>query len=216
VEKNILKNLRDAILNYDIDGAIKAAKDALEVGVDPIKAVEEGLTKGIKIVGDRFGAGEVFLTELMVAAEAMKRAMAVLEPAIRERGEKAKKPLGKVVIGTVEGDIHDIGKNLVSVMLSVEGFEVIDLGVDVPTEKFVAKVKEVKPDILAMSALLTTTMTKMEEVIKALEKENLRGKVKVMVGGAPVSEEWAKKIGADGYGADAMEAVVTARSLLKL
>ena len=211
----ILQNLRKAVEEFDAEKAREAAIEAVKSGFDPVKAIEEGLAKGIKTIGDLFEKGEIFLPELIMAAEAMKAGTQILMDEVRKRGLNVKK-LGKVVIGTVHGDIHDIGKNIVISMLEASGFKVIDLGVDVPTEKFVAKVKEVKPDILAMSALLTTTMTKMEEVIKALEKENLRGKVKVMVGGAPVSEEWAKKIGADGYGADAMEAVVTARSLLKL
>lgn len=212
-EQIILNRLRDAILNYDADAAVEAAKEALNKGIDPIKAIEEGLVRGLRIVGERFSVGEAFLAELIAAAEAMKQAMGVLEPAIL-KSSRERRILGKVIIGTVEGDIHDIGKNIVSTMLMVSGFEVIDLGVNVPTQKFIEKVRELKPDILGMSALMTTTMTKMAEVIEALKKEGLRDKVKVIVGGAPTSREWAEEIGADGYGANALEAVEIAKRLL--
>ncbi|MEM2015704.1 MAG: corrinoid protein [Candidatus Methanomethylicia archaeon] len=209
----ILNKLMEAILNYDIEGAIKAAEEALKYGLDPIDAIENGLAKGIKIVGEKFGSGEIFLTELAIAAEAMKEALKIFEPAILKSGRE-RKVLGRIVIGTVEGDIHDIGKNIVSTLLMASGFEVIDLGVDVPVEVFVEKVKELKPDILALSALMTTTMIKMVDVIKALEREGLRDKVKVMIGGAPTSKDWAREIGADGHGVDAIEAVEVAKKLI--
>jgi len=213
MKEEILNKLMNAVVSYDVDGAVKAAKESLEAGVDPVEAIEAGLAKGVKIVGDRFAAGEAFLTELAIAAEAMKQATAILEPAISKSSKVPKKALGKVIIGTVEGDIHDIGKSIVSTMLMVAGFEVIDLGVDVPVEKFVEKTKEIKPDIIGMSALMTTTMLKMADIIKALEREGLKNKVKVMVGGAPTSEKWAEEIGADGYAGDAMEAVELAKKL---
>ncbi|MEM2137234.1 MAG: corrinoid protein [Candidatus Methanomethylicia archaeon] len=209
----ILGKLINAILDYDIDGAVKAAEEAINAGLDPIDAIENGLAEGIRIVGEKFEAGEVFLTELAIAAEAMKAALKILEPLILSSG-KERKSLGKVVIGTVEGDIHDIGKNIVSIFLMASGFEVIDLGADVPVELFVEKVKEVKPDIVAMSALMTTTMVKMMDVIKALEREGLRDRVKVMIGGAPTSKEWAREIGADGHGSDAIEAVEVAKKFM--
>jgi 5-methyltetrahydrofolate--homocysteine methyltransferase len=212
-EEAILNKLANAILNYDSNAAVKASKEALDRGVDPVKAIEDGLAKGLRIVGERFGSGEAFLTELAMAAEAMKQALKVLEPAI-SKSSKEKKTLGKVLIGTVEGDIHDIGKNIVSTLLMVAGFEVIDLGVDVPTQKFVEKVREIKPRILGLSALMTTTMTKMVEVIEALKKEELRDKVKIIVGGAPTSKEWAEEIGADGHGADAIETVQVVKKLI--
>ena len=164
MKEEILNKLMNAVLNYDIDEAVKAAKEAVEKDVDPVDAIEEGLAKGVRIVGERFGAGEVFLTELAIAAEAMKQAVAVLEPVI-SKSAKERKTLGKVVIGTVEGDIHDIGKSIVGTMLMVAGFDVVDLGVDVPTEKFIEKAKEVKPEIVGLSALMTTTMVKMADVI---------------------------------------------------
>jgi corrinoid protein of di/trimethylamine methyltransferase len=209
----LLERLKSAVVNLDIDEAKRVAEAALEAGVKPLDAIEKGLAKGIRVVGDRFEKGEAFLAELVVAAEAMKVAMSVFEPVIR-RGKYRKAIKGKVVIGTVEGDIHDIGKNIVGAILSVFGFEVYDLGVNVPSEKFVEKVGEIKADIVGMSALLTTTMPKMKEIVEALEKANLRDKVKVIVGGAPVSEEWAEEIGADAYAADAMEAVKVTEKLI--
>jgi corrinoid protein of di/trimethylamine methyltransferase len=212
--KEIFDELKDVIINCDVDGAIKAARKVLEKGVDPVEAIEEGLAKGLKIVGERFGAGEVFLTELAMAAEAMKQALTVLMPAL-SKSTKERKTLGKVVIGTVEGDIHDIGKSIVSTMLMAAGFEVIDLGVDVPVKKFIEKVKEVKPEIVGMSALMTSTMVKMVDVVKALKQEGLREKVKIIIGGAPTSKDWAEEIGADGYAADALEAVEVAKKLIE-
>jgi len=213
MKDEVLGKLRDAVLSYDVEAAVKAAEEALKKGVDPVEAIEEGLAKGVRIVGERFGAGEAFLTELVMAAEAMKQALKVLEPAILKSARK-RKTLGKVLIGTVEGDIHDIGKSIVSTLLLATGFEVIDIGVDVPVEKFVEKVKEVKPNIVGMSALMTTTMTKMAEVIKALKREGLRDEVKIIIGGAPTSKKWAEEIGADGHGADAIEAVEVAKKIL--
>lgn len=214
MEDELVNRLMMAVVNYEVEGAVEAAEEALEAGVDPVTAIEEGLARGVRIVGDKFGAGEVFLPELMIAVEAMKQAMAILEPAITSSSKTAKKPLGKVMIGTIEGDIHDIGKSIVGAMLTVAGFEVIDLGMDVPVEKFISKTREVEPDIIGMSALMTTTMLKMKEVIKALRKEGLRKKVKVIIGGAPTSAEWAEEIGADGHGGDAMEAVEVTRKLI--
>jgi len=194
MKKEIVNKLMNSVMNCDVEGAVKTAEEVLKAGVDPVEAIEEGLAKGIKIIVDRFGAGEAFLTELMIAAQAMKQAMAVLEPAISKRAKTAKKAPGKVMIGTVEGDIHDIGKTIVTTMLTVEGFDVIDLGVDIPVETFIKKTEQEKPDIIGMSALMTTTMLKMADVITALKKEGLRRKVKVMVGGAPTSKEWAEII----------------------
>lgn len=209
----ILDELRDALVGYDTEKVIKISKEILDVQIDPLRAIEK-LTEGIRIVGDKFERGEAFLSELIITAEAMKEAVAILETAIPKG--KSKKYLGKVVLGTVEGDIHDLGKNIVATMLSVSGFEVFDLGVNVSALTFVEKVRETKPDILALSALVTTTMTKMRDVIVALEKVGLRKKVKVIVGGAPVTRDWANEIGADGYAADAVGAVAIAKKLLKV
>jgi len=210
--EDVLKRLKDAIMNYDVEAAVEASKEVIRTGFDPLKAIEQGLGEGLKIVGDKFGAGEIFLPMLMIAAQAMKESLAILEPALAKG--TSRKTLGKVVIGTVEGDIHDIGKSIVAAMLTANGFEVHDIGCDTPTSKFVEKVKEVKPDIVGMSALLTTTMPKMTEIINALKKEGLRKKVKVIVGGAPVSAAWAEQIGADAYGEDAMAAVDVAKNMM--
>jgi len=210
--KELLERLKRTVISYDVAKAKKVAEEALKAGLDPLEAVEKGLARGIRIVGSRFEKKRAFLPELMLAAETMKAALSVLEPAI-EKGRKTEFG-GKVLLGTVEGDIHDIGKNIVAAMLRANGFEVHDLGVDVPPEEFVEKVREVEPDIVGISALLTTTMPKMVEVIEALKAAGLRDKVKVLVGGAPVNREWAKKIGADAYAADAMEAVRVSGNLI--
>lgn len=204
--------MRDMLLNYDVEGIKNVINKALESGLDPLQLIEK-LTEEIRTIGDLFEKNQIFLTELMLAAESMKIAISLVEPKIRQNEQK-RSFIGKVLIGTVEGDIHDIGKNIVATLLSVNGFEVIDLGVDVPTSRFIQKAKEIKPDIIAISALLTATMPKMKEVIDALKKEGLRNKVKVIVGGAPVTERWAMEIGADAYGANAVEAVKVAKKLL--
>jgi len=211
-ETDLLKRLKEAIINYDTEEAAKVAKEIVEKGFDPLEAIEKGVSEGLKIVGEKFGAGEIFLPMLMMAAQAAKEALAILEPMLKEGASR--KTIGKVVIGTVEGDIHDIGKNIVATMLTANGFEVYDIGVDAPASKFVEKAKEVNPQIIGISALMTTTMQKVPEVIEALKKAGLREKVKVMVGGAAVTEEWAKQIGADGYGEDAKAAVEVAKKLV--
>ncbi len=198
----------------DTDSAEELAKKVLEAGIDPLEAVEKALLAGVLEVGDIWINGELFIIDLVMAADAMKAALSVLKPEIVKRGGKIKTK-GRVVIGTVEGDIHDVGKTLVTTMLEASGFEVIDLGVDVPVEKFIEAIKEYKPDIVGMSALLTTTMEVQKKVIEALEKAGLRDKVKVIVGGAPTTEEWAKKIGADGWAPDAVKAVKLVKNYLK-
>jgi corrinoid protein of di/trimethylamine methyltransferase len=214
MSEEFVNKLTNVVVSYDTDGAAKAAEDALQAGVDPVVAIEDGLAKGVRIVGDKFGSAEVYLPELMVAVEAMRQALKVLEPAIKESAKARRQSLGKVIIGTIEGDIHDIGKSLVSAMLTVAGFEVVDLGSDVPVEVFIEKTRDIKPQVIGMSALMTTTMLRMQKVIEILEKEGLRKNVKVIVGGAPTSKEWADKIGADGHGGDAMEAVEVMKNLV--
>lgn len=188
-----------------IQKAIKQKLDASEI-------IKEGLTAGIRVLGDRFEKGEAFLPELAVAAETMKEGLKLLEPLITESSDQ--KGLGTVVIGTVQGDIHDIGKSIVAIMLIVNGFSVHDLGTDVSPEAFVNKAQETDANIIAMSALLTTTMDKMRETIELLKKEGLRDRVKVMIGGAPVSQRFANSIEADGYGTDFNQAVRIARSFV--
>jgi len=211
--ENIIERLKRSVLNYNTDEAVSAAKDAVKLGVDLLKVIEEGLAKGIREVGEKFANGEIFLPELVMAAETMKRALEILEPELKKE-KRERKALGKVLLGTVAGDIHSIGKTIVTSMLTANGFEVYDIGEDVPAEKFVEKVKELKPDVVGLSALLTTTLPEQRTVIEALKKEGLRDKVKVIIGGAPASREWAEEIGADGYGADAAEAVEVVKRLL--
>jgi len=203
-EEEILTRLRDAIVNLDIEAVQKAAKDAIEAGIPAYKAVIDGMAKGMEIVGQKYEDGEYFLAELIMAGETMKEGMVILEPHLKAGDIKT---AGKVVIGTVRGDLHDIGKNVVITLLKAANFEVIDLGVDVSPEKFVEAVKKHNPDIVAMSALLTTTMIEMENVIESLKKNGLRDKVKIIIGGAPITPEYAEKIGADAAARDAVEGV---------
>ncbi len=208
----MLEQLKNMVLDFDIDIAEETAKEAIESGIDPIEAAN-ALTEGIQIVGDKFGTGELFLPDLVCASEVLKKAFPVINAEIEKRGEKAAS-LGKVVLGTVFGDIHNIGKDMVSTLLYAAGFEVIDLGINVKSEDFLKAVKNEKPDILAMSALLTTTAAEQRNVIKGLSKEGLRDKVKIIVGGSPINQEFADSIGADGYGATAPEGVRMVKKFL--
>jgi corrinoid protein of di/trimethylamine methyltransferase len=210
---DLFKEMSQSIIDGDDELAEELAKRALAEGVDPLKAINEGFVLGVNHVGEQFSCGEMFLPDLVMAGEAMKAAVAVLEPEMARLGT-AREMLGTVVIGTVEGDIHDIGKTLVATMLSASGFEVHDMGVDVGIGSFVEKAREVDADIVALSALLTTTMVRQRDVIEALDDVGLRPKVKVMVGGAPVTTNWADEIGADGYSEDAIGAVGVAKKLV--
>jgi len=208
-EEEVLGKIRDAIVNLDIDGVQKACKDAVDAGIPAYKAVTDGMAVGMEIVGEKYEKNEYFLAELIMAGETMKEGMKVLEPHLKAGDVKT---IGKVVIGTVRGDLHDIGKNVVATLLNAAGFEVIDVGVDVPAEKFVEEVKNSNANIVGMSALLTTTMIEMEAVIKALKDAGLRKKVKIIIGGAPITSEYAKKIGADSAARDAVEGVNICKS----
>lgn len=210
----ILEQLKNMVLEFDIDIAEETAKEAIDSGVDPVEAAN-ALTEGIQIVGDKFGTGELFLPDLVCASEVLKKAFPVINAEIEKRGEKAAS-LGKVVLGTVFGDIHNIGKDMVSTLLYAAGFEVIDLGINVKGEDFLKAVRDEKPDILAMSALLTTTAAEQRNVIEGLGKEGLRDKVKIIVGGSPINQEFADSIGADGYGATAPEGVKMVKKFLGL
>ena len=212
--ERIRRELGEAVSNFDDDHARRLALEAIDLGIDPVVVLEEGLAKSLREVGDRFGSGEAFITELIAAAQAMEAGAEILNEEIARRGA-TRKAIGRFLIGTVEGDIHSIGKNIVTTMLRASGFEVVDLGVDVPTGVFVDKVRELKPNILGLSALMTTTMTKQRGVIEALREAGLRHKVKVVVGGAPVTEEWVKEIGADACGLDAGIAVQVALNLME-
>lgn len=206
-----LNNLYNAILSGNLKVAVETSKEAMSEGCDPQQLINEYMAAAMREIGQRFEAGKAFVPELLMAARAMKGALEVLKPYLVSSGAIA---LGKVVIGTVKGDLHDIGKNLVASMLEGSGFEVINLGVDISAEKFVAAVKEHQAQIVCLSALLTTTMEYMRTIVKALEDNGLRNQVKVMVGGAPISEAFARQIGADGYSENANSAVALARSLV--
>lgn len=206
------KSLQDAVINGEVETAQRLSREALEKGIDPLQVITEGLTKGVREVGRRFGEGDAYLVDLVMAAKAMNAGMAVLVPKMKET-KKARETLGKVIIGTVKGDIHSIGKDIVASLLEVEGFQVTNLGVDVPVETFVEKTREEKPDIVGLSALVTSTMPVQKEIVDALKKEGLRSKVKVIIGGAPTTELWAKQIGADGWAGDAVKAVELVKKL---
>ena len=210
---DILEQLRNAIKEYDVDQAKHYSQEALKAKMDPTEVIKNGPAIVLKEIGDKFANGELFLPELVAAGQAGEASIAVLNEEIAKRSQ-SRTSLGKYVIGTVSGDVHSIGKNIVATMLRVAGFDVMDLGVDVPTDVFIQKVKELKPQILGLSALLTTTMGEQRKIIIRLKEEGLRSKVKVMVGGAPVSPEWAKEIGADSVGLDAQDAVEKALKLL--
>ena len=213
--EELFKEMAQSITDGEAEKAAELAKKSIELGIDPLDAINKGFVTGVNYVGDQFSCGNMFLPELVMAGEAMKSAVAVLEPELARRGSE-RKMLGKVVLCTVEGDIHEIGKTLVGTMLSATGFQVFDMGVDVPIMKVVEKAREVNADIVALSALLTTTMVHQKDVIEALEDVGLRNKVKVMVGGAPVTQEWVKQIGADGYSEDAIGAARIAKQLMGL
>jgi 5-methyltetrahydrofolate--homocysteine methyltransferase len=204
------KELYDAILTGNAKKAEEVTKAALASKTDPSELVHKYMIPAMDEVGKRFECNEYFVPELLIAARAMKTALALITPHLIEQGAKR---TGRVVIGTVQGDLHDIGKNLVASMLEGGGFEVVDLGVDVPPEKFVEAAKEQDGTILALSALLTTTMTMMKTVVDALQKAGIRDKTKVMIGGAPITQQYADEIGADGYGDNASTAVALARKL---
>jgi corrinoid protein of di/trimethylamine methyltransferase len=209
----LFKKMAQSIIDGDSDLAVELANQAMAENIDPLVAITDGYVIGVNTVGEAFANGDAFLPELVMAGEAMKAAVSTLEPEMTKRGTH-RTMLGKVVLCTVEGDIHEIGKSLVGTMLSASGFQVYDLGVDVTTAKIIAKVKEVDADIVALSALLTTTMVKQKEVVDVLDKEGLRRKVKVMVGGAPVTRDWVQRIEADGYSEDAIGAVAVAKQLM--
>ena len=211
--EDLFKEMAQSITDGEAEIAAELAQKSIDLGIDPLDAINQGFVAGVNFVGDQFSCGNMFLPELVMAGEAMKSAVAVLEPELAKRGT-ARTMLGKVVLCTVEGDIHEIGKTLVGTMLSATGFQVFDMGVDVPVMKVVEKAREVNADIVAMSALLTTTMVHQKDVIEALEDVGMRNKVKVMVGGAPVTQEWVKQIGADGYSEDAIGAAKVAKQLL--
>jgi 5-methyltetrahydrofolate--homocysteine methyltransferase len=204
-----LNVLKEAIMDGDCDTAVELTKAALAGRIEPEKILKQGLIAAMDTIGNRFSRSEIYIPEMLIAARAMKAAMEILEPVLVKAGVK---PIGKFVIGTVAGDLHDIGKNLVAMMMKGAGFEVIDLGVDVPISRFIEQSKASNANIIGMSSLLTTTMPAIEETVKAVKKAGIKSKV--MVGGAPVTQDFASKIGADGYAPDAAAAVLVAKGLV--
>ncbi|TET46782.1 cobalamin-binding protein [Candidatus Aerophobetes bacterium] len=207
-----LKEIAEKLIGGKADEVHSLVKRALDEGQDVSKILNEGLVAGMSVVGDKFKKNEFYVPEVLIAARAMKAGMGLIRPILMERNIKG---LGTVLLGTVRGDLHDIGKNLVGMMLEGAGFEVIDLGVDVSSEKFIQVAKEKDANLVGLSALLTTTMLSMKDVVGAVQKEGLKGKVKVIIGGAPVTQDYANEIGADGYAPDAASAADKAKELLK-
>jgi 5-methyltetrahydrofolate--homocysteine methyltransferase len=203
-----LKELYDAVVNGDAKATHSITQQAIQDGVDPLKLVNEYMIPAMDEVGRRFEANEYFVPELLISARAMKASLDIIRPLLTARGDK---PAGKVAIGTVKGDLHDIGKNLVASLLEGGGFEVIDLGVNVTPEKFIETVRDKNANIIAMSALLTTTMPAMRTTIEALKQAGVRNQVKVLIGGAPITQKYADEIGADGYSETAVGAVALAK-----
>jgi len=213
MSNELLAQITNSLVDGDPDGTVAGTAQAIAAGIEPLVIIEQGLVPGMRIVGERYASGEYFLPNLIVSANGMKQAMALLDPELKARRQELKSA-GTVVIGTVRGDIHEIGKSLVATMLAANGFDVHDLGVDVPVDAFVARVREAGANLVGLSALLTTTMHGQKDVIDALETAGLRGQVKVMVGGAPVTKKWADDIGADGWAQDAVAAVDLASRLV--
>jgi 5-methyltetrahydrofolate--homocysteine methyltransferase len=212
MSEEIYAKLAQAVADGEPEDAEELARQALDLGLDPLECINQGLTPGIDRVGELFATGEYFLPDLIIGGDAMKAALEILEPAMA--GSQEREVLAQVVLGTVEGDLHEIGKTLVGTMLTANGFRVTDIGVDKPAADFVAAVKGYRATLVGASALLTTTMLRQQELIEALQEAGLRDQVKVMVGGAPVTENWAEKIGADGYAEDAIGAVAVAKKLV--
>jgi corrinoid protein of di/trimethylamine methyltransferase len=214
MSEGIFDEISEAIQSFEEEKVLNAVKKALSLGVDPSEIIEKGIAKGLRVVGDKYERGELFLMHLVAAAEpAQKAVKELLEPEIKKKaGER--KSLGKVVIGTVQGDIHDIGKNIVASMLFAAGFDVIDLGKDVPAEEFAKKAKELNANIVGASALLSTTLPVQKEIVEALKAMGIRDKVKVIFGGAPCTPEWVEEIGGDGYAENAIEAIKVAKRLI--
>jgi corrinoid protein of di/trimethylamine methyltransferase len=215
MSEELYKAMAQAVIDGEDEEAASLAQAALDEGLAPLDAINHGFTPGMDLVGELYSTGEYFLPDLILGGEAMKAALAVLEPELTASGQ-ARDVLGRVVLGTVKGDIHEIGKALVGSMLAANGFEVYDLGIDIETSEFVAKAREFDADIVALSALLTTTMLHQKDVVEHMAEAGLRGRVKVLVGGSPVTRGWADQIGAEGFAEDAASAVVEAKRLMSL
>jgi corrinoid protein of di/trimethylamine methyltransferase len=210
----ILDKMSEAVIRGDEEECVKLANEAVKEDIEPVKAIQEGFARGMETVGANFECGKFFLPEMMMAARAMDAGVKVLEPILARKGSQGSYRKGKALLATIQGDQHDIGKNIVKLMMSTAGFEVIDLGKDVRVSKIIKEAQDQKPDIIGVSALMTTTMGYMPELIRELSEMGIRKNFKVMIGGAPVTEDWAQKIGSDGYAKDAAGAVRVAREIL--
>ncbi|RLB42205.1 MAG: cobalamin-binding protein [Deltaproteobacteria bacterium] len=208
-----MSDIIESVIKMDEDALTALVSSALEQGIDPLVIINDGLTVGLRKVGDLFAEEEIFLPELVLAGEIVTKVMETLKPRISGEGGVDKK--GRFLIATVKGDVHDIGKNLVALLLSASGYDVVDLGKDVSAETIVEKIDQLRPEIIGLSALLSTTMPAQKQVIEAIEEAGMREKVKIMVGGAPVTRDWAEQIGADGYAEDASSAVIVADRIIK-
>ncbi|MEM3653427.1 MAG: corrinoid protein [Candidatus Bathyarchaeia archaeon] len=214
-KESIFEELKRAVLDYNVEASKSAAKKAIQAGIDPLEAIEKGLMVGIKEVGEKFERMEIFLPHLIMAADAMQAGIEVLKSAMsKEQANKAK--IATYVLGTIQGDIHSIGKDLVAYMLRCSGFEVIDLGVDVPIDRFIETAKNSNAQIIGVSALMSSTQKLQKDLVDFLKAIGQRNSFKVMIGGAGVTEEWFKQTGADGWGKDAMEAVKVAKKLMEI
>jgi 5-methyltetrahydrofolate--homocysteine methyltransferase len=213
IEMVDLSRIIESIIQGRPDEVRALTRKALDGGEDVRRILNQGLVEGMNVVGEAFRKDELFIPEVLMSAKAMKAGMEVIQPTLA-KGEIKK--LGRVVLGTAKGDLHDIGKNLVGMLLEGAGFDIVDVGVDVSTDRFLQEIRRSSPDVVAISALLTTTMPAMEEAIKAMETNHLREKVKIIVGGAPVTREFANEVGADGYAPDAVLAVAEVKAILKL
>lgn len=211
-KEEIITRLAQSVIDGEPEDAVELAKQALDEGLDPLVCINQGLTAGINRVGELFASGEYFLPDLIIGGEAMKAALSVLEPALA--GDQERQILGRVVLGTVQGDLHEIGKTLVGTMLTANGFLVTDIGIDKPAADFVSAAREANATLIGASALLTTTMPEQQKIVEELKEAGLRDQVRVMIGGAPITQGWADKIGADGYAEDAISAVALAKQLV--
>lgn len=211
-KEKILDRLRQAVILGETEECAKVAQDAIDAGIEPMKAITEGLSKGMEVVGEKFENKEYFLPEMLLSAEAMYAALELLLPLLKTEETEKKE---KVILGVVEGDIHDIGKNIVKAMLTAAGYEVIDLGVDVPASEFVKKASEEGVQVIAMSTMMTPTLMSMKEVEEQLAKKGLKGKVKTLIGGGTVTEQWKSRMGSDAYGKDAGDAVGKVKTLVE-
>ena len=213
MQDTLLENIKQAVIDSNAEAIPVFTEKAIKDGFEPLDIIDKALVVGMRVVGDKYECGEYFLPHLIISASGLKKAMDILKPHLQSRNQEIEKA-GTVVIGTVQGDIHEIGKTLVATMLSANGFEVHDLGVDVSIDKFIEAVIEHNANVVGLSALLTTTMTVQRDIIVALKKHGLRKKVKVIIGGAPINKDWAERIGADGFADDAMRAVAVLKELL--